>query len=83
MIDRPQDEQILRHLGAAVLLCWHQLPLTVQGKILAQSDDVIGVPPTPEIRDEIMKLVLRCAPRASIAIVPPGNAGEPVQKALI
>lgn len=61
--DRPSDELILRHLGAAVLLCWNELPLTVQGKILAQSNDVIGVAPIAGIRDEIVRLMLRRAPR--------------------
>jgi hypothetical protein len=61
--ERPSDEHLLRHLGAAVLLCWHDLPLSVQGKILSQSNDVIGVAPIPTVRDEIVRLVLRRAPR--------------------
>ena len=63
VVERPQDEQVLRHLGAAVVLCWHELPLSAQAKILAQSNDVIGVTPMPGIRDEIVKLMLRRAPR--------------------
>jgi hypothetical protein len=57
------DELIIQHLGASVLLCWHELPLTVQGQILAQSNDVVGVAPISGIRDRIVRLVLRRAPR--------------------
>ena len=59
----PADELIIQHLGASVLLCWHDLPLTVQGQILAQSNDVVGVAPISGIRDQIVRLVLRRAPR--------------------
>jgi hypothetical protein len=73
VVERPQDEKILRHLGAAVVLCWHELPLSVQAKILAQSNDVIGVAPIPGIRDEIVKLMLRRAPRTPVPASPAGQ----------
>src|SRR5512141_1108028 len=59
--DRPSDEMILQHLGAAVMLCWAQLPLSVRDQILRQSDDVIGMAPIPRVRNEIVRLMLRHA----------------------
>lgn len=59
--DRPSDELILQHLGAAVMLCWAQLPLGARDQILRQSDDVIGFAPIPRIRNEIAGLLLRHA----------------------
>jgi hypothetical protein len=59
----PSDGLIIQHLGAAVMLCWHELPLTVQEQILAQSNDVVGVAPVTGIRDQILRLMLRRAPR--------------------
>lgn len=59
--DRPSDELIFQHLGAAVMLCWAQLPLTARDQILRQADDVIGLAPIPETRNEIVKLFLRHA----------------------
>ena len=57
--DRPSHEELLRHLGAAVLLCWNELSFSSQVKILAQTNDVIGTRPIPEARNEIVKLLLR------------------------
>jgi hypothetical protein len=59
--DRPSDELILQHLGAAVMLCWAQLPLGARDQILRQADDVIGFAPIPQIRNEIVGLLLRHA----------------------
>lgn len=56
---RPSDDELLRHLGASVLLCWSELPFASQVKILAQANDVIGTRPIPEARNEIVKLLLR------------------------
>ena len=53
------DEVILTHLGSAVLLCWDELPLTAQTRILAQADDMIGLAPIPDIRSRIVELLLR------------------------
>lgn len=58
------DDIIIHQLGAAVLLCWHKLPIMVRGQILAQADDMIGIPHIQGIRDKIMKLALRRAPRS-------------------
>jgi hypothetical protein len=57
--ERPSDPELLQHLGAAVLLCWSELPIPTQVKILAQADDVIGTRPIPGARNEIVKLLLR------------------------
>jgi hypothetical protein len=57
------DEVIIQQLGAAVLLCWHKLPLIAHEHILAQAEDMIGLPHIPDIRDKITGLVLRLAPR--------------------
>jgi len=59
--DRPSDELIFQHLGAAIVLCWAQLPPGARDQILRQADDVIGLAPIPEIRSEIVKLLLRHA----------------------
>jgi hypothetical protein len=61
VLDRPSDEMILQHLGAAVMLCWAQLPLGARDQILRQADDVGGLAPIPQIRNEIVKLLLRHA----------------------
>jgi hypothetical protein len=61
MPDRPSDELILQHLGAAVVLCWDKLPLAARDQILRQADDVIGMAPVPQIRNEIVGLMLRHA----------------------
>jgi hypothetical protein len=58
---RPSDELILQHLGAAVMLCWAQLPLGTRDRILGQADDVIGFAPIAQVRSEIVKLMLRHA----------------------
>ncbi len=59
--DRPSDEMILQHLGAAVMLCWAQLPLGARDRILRQADDVVGLAPVPKVRNEIVLLMLRHA----------------------
>jgi hypothetical protein len=58
---RVPDEVILQHLGAAVMLCWSQLPLSARDQILRQADDVIGLTPVPRVRNEIVRLMLRHA----------------------
>ena len=58
-IGRAPDELILQQLGAAVLLCWETLPLSIQKTILDQTDDVIGLQPVPGIRSEIVELLTR------------------------
>jgi hypothetical protein len=58
---RPSDEQVLAHLGGAALLCWNDLSLQCQTRILSQANDVIGLTPLPNARDEIVKLLLRHA----------------------
>jgi hypothetical protein len=62
-MDRPSDELIIRHLGAATLFCWDALPLSAREQILAQSTDVIGVAPVTDIRNQIVRLAIRRAPR--------------------
>ena len=59
--DSPPDELILQHLGAAVMLCWSHLPLAARDTILHQADDVIGLPPIPQSRNQIVRLLLRNA----------------------
>ena len=68
--DRPSDELIFRHLGAAVVLCWAQSPPVARDLILRQADDVIGLAPIPEIRNEIVKLLIRKAKAQWIAAFP-------------
>ena len=56
---RPGNEQILQQLGSAVLLCWDDLSFQSQTRILDQANDIIGLAPMPEARNEIVKLLLR------------------------
>jgi hypothetical protein len=56
---RLSDEVVLTHLGSAVLLCWDELPFNAQAGILAQTNDIIGLPPIPDIRSRIVELLLR------------------------
>lgn len=53
------DEMILTHLGSAVLLCWDELPFDAQTRILAQTNDIIGLVPVPDIHSRIVDLLLR------------------------
>jgi hypothetical protein len=57
----PTDSLIMQQLGAAVMLCWHQLPLAVREQILSQAEDMI--PHMADIRNQVQKLVLRHAPK--------------------
>lgn len=56
---RPSNEHILQQLGAAVLLCWDELSFQSQTRILDQANDIIGLAPMPEARNEIVKLLQR------------------------
>lgn len=56
---RLSDEAVLTHLGSAVLLCWNELPFHAQTRILAQTSDIIGMAPIPDIRSRIVELLLR------------------------
>jgi hypothetical protein len=56
---QPNNELILQQLGAAVLLCWDDLSFQSQTGILDQANDIIGLAPMPEARNEIVKLLLR------------------------
>jgi hypothetical protein len=57
----PTDNLIMQQLGAAVVLCWHRLPLAVREQMLSQAEDM--VPHMADIRNQVQKLVLRLAPR--------------------
>jgi hypothetical protein len=53
------DETILMHLGSAGLLCWDRLPLSAQVDILDQANDMISLRPIPDVRRQIVALLLR------------------------
>ena len=53
------DELTLTHLGSAVMLCWDELPFNAQTRILAQTNDIMGLAPIPDIRSRIVELLLR------------------------
>ena len=55
----PTDAELLQHSGASVLLCWDELSLQDQVKLLVQANDVIGTPPIRGARNAIVKLLLR------------------------
>jgi hypothetical protein len=59
--DPPTDTVIMQQLGAAAVLCWHQLPLAVREQILSQAEDMI--PHIADVRNQVQKLILRHAPR--------------------
>jgi hypothetical protein len=53
------DELILQQLGTAVLLCWPELPIKAQERILEQSKDMIGFAPIVGARNQIVGLLMR------------------------
>jgi hypothetical protein len=53
------DEIILKYLGAAVVLQWHNLPDAVQQSLLQQAHSVGGLPPVGRLRDQIKALIDR------------------------
>ena len=53
------DEIILKYLGAAVVLQWHNLPDAVQQSLLQQAHSVGGLPPVGRLRDQIRALIDR------------------------
>lgn len=70
LAERPSDELVLQHLGAAAMLCWARLPLGAREQILSQAGDMIGL--APASRQDIIKLLLRHAKAewtAAVAIV--------------
>ena len=81
--NRPSDEMILRHLGAAVMLCWADLPLSARDQILRQADDVIGLAPVPQVRNEIVRLMLRHAKLRWAASLLPGKAALSLTRACV
>ena len=42
-----------------MLFCWDDLSFQSQAGILGQANDIIGLAPMPEARNEIVKLLLR------------------------
>ena len=80
LLNGPSDELVLQHLGAAVVLCWAQLPLGARERILRQADDVIGFEPIPQVRNEIVGLMLRRAKvQWAAALLSVRNIGGPVR----
>jgi hypothetical protein len=58
--ERPApDELVLQQLGTAVLLCWPELPINVQERILEQSKDMVGFKPIVGARKQIIELLMR------------------------
>ena len=57
--NRPPEELVIQHFGAAVMLCWTELPPAMQKTILDQAEDMIGLTPVPEIRSRISGMILR------------------------
>jgi hypothetical protein len=58
--DEPaSDELILQQLGTAVLLCWSELPIKAQERILEQSKDMMGFTPIVDARKQIVGLLMR------------------------
>ena len=53
------DELILQQLGTAVLLCWPELPIKAQERILEQSKDMMGFTPIVDARRQIVGLLMR------------------------
>jgi hypothetical protein len=53
------DQRLIEHLGAAVLLCWTEIPVEVQKLILDQANDTVGIVPVPDLRDQIREMLSR------------------------
>jgi hypothetical protein len=53
------DEIVLKYLGAAVVLQWHNLPESVQQSLLQQAHSVGGLPPVGRLREQIRTLIDR------------------------
>ena len=53
------DQLMVQYLGAAVLLCWQDLPGKMQKLILDQANDAIGIVRAPMIRDQISQFLSR------------------------
>ena len=53
------DEIVLKYLGAAVVLQWHNFPDAVQQALLQQAHSVGGLPPVGQLRDQIKALIDR------------------------
>jgi len=53
------DEIILKYLGAAVVLQWHNLPDAVQQSLLQQAHSVGGLSPVRQLRDQLQSLIDR------------------------
>lgn len=55
----PGDDTVLKYLGAAAVLQWHNLPEAVQTSLLRQAESVGGLPLAGGLRVEIEALIHR------------------------
>lgn len=49
VLDQDDHEHLIRHLGAAVIACWSELPHDIQDKILARSRVTDDEPETDDL----------------------------------
>jgi hypothetical protein len=55
----PGDDTILKYLGAAAVLQWHNLPQDVQKSLLQQSSAIGGLPVADDLQRKIEALITR------------------------
>jgi hypothetical protein len=56
----PSNDQIMfQYLGAAVLLCWNELPQRTRSQILARANDAVGIVQVPAVREQIAFFLTR------------------------
>jgi len=55
----PGDETILKYLGAAVVLQWHNIPESVQKILMQQASATGGLPLAGDLQQEIEALIGR------------------------
>ena len=56
---QPGDENVLKYLGVAVVLQWHDLPADVRASLLRQADAVGGLPLSADLQRSIRDLIDR------------------------
>jgi len=53
------DDTVLKYLGAAVVLQWHNLPDDVQKALRQQAESIGGLPTATRLRQQITSLIER------------------------
>lgn len=65
-----RDDVVLQYLGAALMLQWPQLSEDVQKAIVRQASSVGGLPPVPDLQQQIDALIVRTKPPKPVVAEP-------------